>query len=215
MAKLATMFIAVLAFFATLTSVGAASAFSDDDAKAFFEHEWNASTLASPLGDFTSPKSSVATGLPRALSAAELQTVTALAQAGFLIVTQRQQKDAVVLSIAVTPAGSAINQSTSKDQFRIPLGQFTINKILKNDPYTNLIDDYRVVMVTVAVAWSNPYLQYISAVGGITLQSARKAILLVKLDPFAGKWEFVVGDFANATDPFTTAQVMSVIRQFH
>lgn len=213
MATLVRIFVAVLSVLATLTSADATTVFSDDDAKAFFEQQWNGSVLTSPLGDFNAPSTTSATGAPRTLTAGELQIVTALSKAGFLAMAQHQQKDQTVLTVSVTPAGAAINRAGSKDQFSIPLGQFTIDQIIKNEAYTNLVDEYRVIMVTATVSWSKPYLQYVSQFEGVSLLTARKAILLIRFDPFTGKWVYVVGDFANAAEPFTTGLVMNAVRQ--
>jgi hypothetical protein len=50
-----------------------------------------------------------------------------------------------------------------------------------------------------------------SALGGVGLADARKGVVLLKNDPFAGRWIVLTSDLADADKEFNTNNVASLL----
>jgi hypothetical protein len=116
-----------------------------------------------------------------------------------------------------TGAGQAIDVSgrlppeqRQANCFAFRMGTFRITNVLKNEPQRRGVTDYRVVFVTYLANWTSEY-RRVMAIGGTHLSDARKGISLLKHDAFAGKWQLVGSDFANADAEFTTNNVAAML----
>jgi hypothetical protein len=97
---------------------------------------------------------------------------------------------------------------------KVSEGTFTIKDVVKNEEKNDGVDECRVLMLTYNAAWTPEYLTVAQAFGTI-LKEQRKAMILLKYDPFAKKWEIRALDIANADGDFTTQNVSLSVRNFH
>jgi hypothetical protein len=93
-------------------------------------------------------------------------------------------------------------------------GTFTINDVVKNEEKNDGVDEYRVLMLKYNAAWTPEYLT-VAQTFGTALKEKRKAMILLKYDPFAKKWVIRALDIANEDEDFKTQNVSSSVRNFH
>jgi hypothetical protein len=85
----------------------------------------------------------------------------------------------------------------------IRIGNFRVEKIVKNEAQRKGTDEYRIVMCTFKAQWT-PEWKQVSAIRGYPLSEDRKAITLFKFDPFKPEWVMVTQDLANKDAEFKT-----------
>ena len=82
-----------------------------------------------------------------------------------------------------------------------------VDRIVRNEHIKRGVIDHRVVMLTYK-SLVEPHFK--EAFQGTRIYSAdpnKKAIMVLKLDAFSGKWTFLIGDFANEKSDFTSNSV--------
>jgi hypothetical protein len=127
----------------------------------------------------------------------------------FQLTTQGVQKKIVV---TVTERGRQFFTGSPTETLQIPQGKFTVTRIVKNEERRKGVDDYRVIMLTYDAAWSQELRAYSSA-SGTQLAEKRKAVILLKYDPFQSKWKRITNDLANANEEFKTNNVAQALAQ--
>lgn len=88
---------------------------------------------------------------------------------------------------------------------RLPLGTMTVDNILRNEPQRRGLNELRVIYFTYTDINNPVYIGYARARGiDIASTNKRKAIVLLKFDPFTEAWGMIAGDSADATEEFQT-----------
>jgi len=121
------------------------------------------------------------------------------------------------ITVTPTPLGRSLDVTNSlapslrlKNCMRIRQGAFRITQVVKEDEQRKGVTDYKVLFVNYRVSW-NPQYKQIMQILGEPVAENRKAIALLKNDPFSSKWVFVTGDVADVDKDFTTANVANAL----
>ena len=93
---------------------------------------------------------------------------------------------------------------------KLKVGSFRVTNVVRNELQRKGVTDYRTVLVTYDALWTPEYRQ-MSALGGVGLADARKGVVLLKNDPFAGRWIVLTSDLADADKEFNTNNVASLL----
>jgi len=111
--------------------------------------------------------------------------------------------------VSLTPLGMEIDRSSLppdirlQNCLRISTGTYKINTVVKSESYKKGVNDYRVLFINYTVEY-NPQFHKIVTLLGSTYEKNRKAIVLLRFDPFQKNWSMIAFDTANANSPFTT-----------
>lgn len=121
------------------------------------------------------------------------------------------------ITVTLTPLGKSLDVTNSlapalrlKNCLRIRQGVFRVTQVVKEEPQRKGVTDYKVLFVNYKGTW-NPHFKQLMQILGQPLSDNRKAIALVKHDPFSSKWIYVTGDLADADKDFTTANVANAL----
>jgi hypothetical protein len=113
----------------------------------------------------------------------------------------------VQMKIVVTPTERG-RQYLKNDvnRLRVLWGKFRITKIVKNEEHKKGVDVYRLIMVNYDAKW-NPDLKAFGQFIEQKYDDKRKAIILMKFDPFESKWSTYKADAATANEEFKSNNV--------
>ena len=114
--------------------------------------------------------------------------------------------------VTATERGRQYLTASPTERLQIPQGKFTVTKIVKNEERRKGVDDYRLIMLAYDAAWSQELRAYSSA-SGTQLAEKRKAVILLKYDPFESKWKRIATDLANANEEFKSNNVTRALAQ--
>jgi hypothetical protein len=121
------------------------------------------------------------------------------------------------ITVTPTPLGRSLDVTNSlapslrlKNCMRIRQGAFRITQVVKEDPQRKGVTDYKVLFVNYRVTWTPQYKQIMQILGQPVAEN-RKAIALLKNDPFSSKWVLMAGDAADVDKDFTTANVANAL----
>jgi hypothetical protein len=88
-----------------------------------------------------------------------------------------------------------------------------VTRVVRNEPKTKGADELRLVMFTYDSEWVPECKALMEERLQQKIAKQRKAIMLLRYDAFAAKWEPVTADVANADEPFTTSNVSKALPQ--
>jgi hypothetical protein len=121
------------------------------------------------------------------------------------------------ITVTPTPLGRSLDVTNSlppalrlRNCIRMREGVFRITQVVKEEAQRKGVTDYKVLFVNYSVAWNPQYKQFMQMFGQ-PLSENRKAIALLKSDPFSSKWIYVAADVADADKDFTTANVANAL----
>lgn len=89
---------------------------------------------------------------------------------------------------------------------RFRLGDYTIYKVLKNEPLRKGGKDFRTLLVTYRMT-PDPMLRDIRAAGTTTFDDTRKANVLIQYNPEKRNWDIAAFDAANKGEEFKTRNI--------
>ncbi len=204
---------------------------SDRESKILFESAMNRRVISIPLGLFFVMHPDYAhTGGKDSISAQMHEDLLAWAKIGLLDVTldekfeniikgpySLEQRDWIVnknvrakIAVSATESGKRYVDPANSRQIIISEGTFTISKVAKNEEKKKGLDDYRLLMLSFDAAY-NPLVKQFKQIMGSPLEAKRKAIVLLKWDPFSSRWNFVAIDAANESEEFKTNRVANAL----
>ena len=111
--------------------------------------------------------------------------------------------------VSLTPLGLEIDRSSAppdirlKNCLRIKTGTYKINSVVKSESHKKGVNDYRVLFLTYTANWNPQYYKIMALVGRL-YERERKAIVLLKFDPFQKSWNIIASDVEDSSKPFTT-----------
>ena len=225
-------------------SASFAAPLSDGDARKLIENYQNNLPVALFIGPFYVTENGSGPGMLDAysyhmLSAAEhmgLVTVKKLPKAtgplGVPLTPPHIFSERIISEL--TPKGRELNLwkkpagwSRNFDLLLLRNGKYRVDKIVRNEELKRGIDDYRVVLLTLKVDWSDEYLELMATtqkiknvfdgkcahcVGGPQYRPDRKMRALLKYDEFKALWTIVTTDEANSEEPFVTDNVNTYLK---
>lgn len=89
---------------------------------------------------------------------------------------------------------------------RFRLGDYTIDKVLKNEPLRKGGKDFRTILITYRMT-PEPMLRDIRAASAVAYDASRKAIVLIQHNPEKSNWDIAAFDAANKGEEFKTRNV--------
>lgn len=119
--------------------------------------------------------------------------------------------------VSATEKGFSVNKASGNKEtncIKVLHGTFSVTDIVKNEQKNDGVTEYRVVMLKYHAKWTAEMLAW-AQVFGASIKEKRKAMVLLKYDPFASKWTLRAIDIANEDEEFTTEEVSSIISTFH
>jgi hypothetical protein len=130
---------------------------------------------------------------------------------------QAQQSVRNKIKVRATPRGYALAKDGGLPQrdgwLKIKEGVIRIQRIVKNEPRTSGVDDYRVIMATFTEQWFPEVRRVVELATGHAPGDARKVTVLLKFDPFASQWRGIAAEFADINDDFTTHNVPGALQK--
>ena len=119
-----------------------------------------------------------------------------------------QSQGDVRAKVVLQPTATGISYADPEEArlLKLPLGKFTVTDIIQNEPRQIGVDDLRLIKFKYNADWNQDYLKY-SVARGHQLSSNRKAIALLKWDPFSSAWQIISEDVANLDAEFSTDNV--------
>ena len=105
------------------------------------------------------------------------------------------------------------NLPYSDREFAFNEGVYKTQEIIKNDPLTNGIDDYRLINLTYTAEWTPEYREVVQLLGE-KLSNEFKGSFLLKFDPFDKVWKVEAVDMGIRGKDFVNESVPKAINAF-
>jgi hypothetical protein len=203
-----------------IPSVYASTAFTDAQAKQYFEELMDKGCKKIPLGPvfaMTGPAQSIPErirmGIDRLANVEDLDYFNALASRGILrveTVWASPDEPWVEIRVAVTPKGESLKGIWKVPQedgwFCVKAATVQVTSIARNEITRKSLDVYRVIMLTWDAEWT-PEMLIWKEMMEESVSKQRKGIFLLKHDPFLSKWVLITFDNANLEEELSTSRV--------
>lgn len=218
-----------------LTASPSAPSLSDADAKKVIQTRWKTSAIELKLGPLDAfggfYGNTIKTDLSKGvLSEATYRWYQAFAKVGLISITDTMPQlpnagvpEGQIAKILVreTAAGDQLARTSGLPQREgwliISEGKFQIDTIIRNEPRQKGVDDYRVIMLTYSAQWT-PEVKRAREIVVTLIKGAkagvaekRKAIVLLKYDPFKAAWIQIASDLADQDKDFDSKNVENAL----
>ncbi len=196
--------------------LGADASMSNAEAKQFVENEFNTSRLNVRFGKFSVMGNLHGASKQGEVTQSGFENMKILSSMGLITLQQipfpsiwdQQFASArgvtAEVIVGLGPKGQAF---LSVDRLAIPVGNFTVDRIVKNEEHKKGAQTFRVLMGLYTARYFPEYYTYYAQSRGYSLTPKRKFMMLVEFDLFSETWKWRATDHVAQDRDFTTQNV--------